>query len=285
MKSGVKEIIKSLLKILRLYRLAVFIYCRLENIYSKVENIFQYLYSPFLNYRFIKQGTADGLPFPPVKLVYLVTNTYSYDWFYKSGLLGKQSIESILKKNNFDITQFESILDFGCGCGRMMRQWKTLNGSKLFGTDYNPLLVSWCQKNLPFAEFMVNSPTGPLSYPNKAFDFIYAISIFSHLDESMGDFWISELSRILKPGGLIYMTVMGSKRAAHLSRDLQEQFKRGKLIVLGEDRLFSNTCAAFHPESYVRRMLPDSLQVLDFMPGGAKDAHQDVFLLQKIRST
>ena len=278
-----KEHIKRILKTLKLYRLVVYFYCELELIYGKCKNIFLYIHSLFLNYRFIEQGTADGLPFPPVKLIHLVTNTYRYDWFYKSGLFGKESIKSILQKNNFDINQFEAILDFGCGCGRMMRQWKTLKGFKLFGTDYNPLLVSWCQRNLPFAEFMVNSPNRPLSYPDEAFDFIYAISVFSHLDESMGDFWIRELSRVLKPGGLIYMTVMGAERAALLSLELKKQFEDGQLIVLGEEDLFSNTCAAFHPESYVRYMLPESLQVFDFIPGGAKDAQQDVFLLQKVR--
>jgi SAM-dependent methyltransferase len=279
----VKEYIKSILKSLKLYRLVIYVYCKIEHIYAKCKNNFQYFYSFFLNYRFIKEDMADGLPFPPVKLVYLVTNTYRYDWFYKSGHLGKESIKSILQKNNFDINKFESILDFGCGCGRMMRQWKTLNGPKLFGTDYNPLLVSWCKRNLPFAEFMVNSTTVPLSYPDEAFDFIYAISVFSHLDESMGDFWIRELLRILKPGGLIYMTVMGAARLAYLPTDLRERFNAGNLIVIGKESIFSNICAVFHPESYVRNMLPDRLHVLDFIPGGAKDAHQDVFLLQKLR--
>ncbi len=283
MKSTLKEQIKSILKTLRLYRLAVFAYCKLETIYGKGKNILQYVYSPFLNYRYTRRGVPDGLPFPPVKLVYLVTNTYRYDWFYKSGSLGQQSIRDILQKNNFDINKFETIMDFGCGCGRMMRQWKKMNGPRLFGTDYNPLLIAWCQKHLPFAEFIVNSPSEPLSYPNKAFEFIYAISVFSHLAEGKGNFWIKELSRVLKPGGLIYMTVMGTARVAYLSLELQEQFNAGHLVVTGGEYSGSNACAAFHPESYVRRMLPENLKVLDFVPGGAKDAYQDVFLLQKKR--
>jgi ubiquinone/menaquinone biosynthesis C-methylase UbiE len=277
-----KEHIKDLLKKIRLYRLAVFLYCRFEKIYVKCNRLLKYFYSPLLNYHYIHKGGGDNLPLPPAKLVYLVTNTYSYKWFYKSGLLGKESINSILQKNNFDINKCESILDFGCGCGRMMRQWKTLKGPKLFGTDYNPLLVSWCQSNLPFAEFTVNSPTMPLSYPNESFDFIYAISVFTHLNEEMGNFWINELSRVLKPDGIIYMTVMGAERAALMPYELKKQFEDGQLIVLGEKDLFSNICAAFHPESYVRQMLPINLQVLDFIPGGAKDAQQDVFLLQKV---
>ena len=281
MKSEWKEHLKNVLKTLRLYRPAVDVYIRLETLYVNGKDKLRYLYSPFLNMRFKRQGVTDGLPFPPIRLVHLVTNTYRYDWFYQSGILGARSIRDLLEKSDLDINGFEAILDFGCGCGRVMRQWKTLNGPKLFGTDCNPMLVSWCQKHLPFAEFMVNRRSLPLSYLDEAFDFIYAISVFTHLDEVMGNFWIKELSRILKPAGLIYMTVMGAQRVAHLPRELQEQFEAGHLVVTGGEHLFKNTCAAYHPEPYVHRMLPEGIQILDFMLGGAKDAYQDVFLLQK----
>jgi SAM-dependent methyltransferase len=264
-----KEQIKSVLKTLRLYRPAVYVYCKLETLHVSSRDQVHHLYSPFLNMRFKRQGVTDGLPFPPTRLVYLVTNTYRYDWFYKSGILGAGSIRDVLEKNDLEISRFEAILDFGCGCGRVMRQWKTLNGPILFGTDYNPILVSWCQKNLPFAEFMVNRPSLPLSYRSEAFYFIYAISVFTHLDEVMGNFWIKELSRVLKPGGVVYMTVMGAHRVAHLPHELQEQFEAGHLVVTGKENLFRNTCATYHPQPYVQRMLPEGIQILDFIPGAA----------------
>lgn len=276
---AMREGVKSIVRMLGLYGLAVKVWSRLEDLYGKAKDLLQYFYSPFPNAIFMRKGEKDGLPFPPVSLVYLVTNTYRYDWFYESGVLGARSIREILKKNDHDIAAFETILDFGCGCGRMMRQWRTLRGPRLYGADCNPVLVSWCTQNLPFAEFITNNPSSPVPYEDKSFDFIYAISVFTHLTEEMGLFWVDELARVLKPGGVIYMTVMGGARVAYLPRELRKQFASGHLVVTDEDRMFTNACAAYHPERYVREMLPDGLKIMDFIPGGAKDAHQDVFLL------
>lgn len=284
MKRDSKEIIKKILKAVRLYRPAVYVYCKEEILYVKSKDLQQFICSPFVNAVFKGSSASDGLPFPPVRLVHLVTNTYRYDWFYRSGEIGARSIREILLGKNLDMNNFESILDFGCGCGRMMRQWKSLKGPKLFGTDYNPLLVAWCREHLDFAEFAVNSASSRLSYEDEKFDFIYAISVFTHLTEELGNFWIRDLARVLKPGGVIYMTTMGAARVAYLRNELQQQFQAGGLVVTDEDNCCSNACAAYHPVSYVRRMLPEGMHVLDFVPGGAKDAHQDAYLLQKCAS-
>ena len=64
------------------------------------------------------------------------------------------------------------MLDFGCGCGRVMRWWKDLESTRLHGTDYNPYLVAWCRQNLPFAEFSVNGLEAGLDLPDGHFDLV-----------------------------------------------------------------------------------------------------------------
>lgn len=162
-----KETIKSILRKLGLYKPAVSVYCWFESLYLKGQNTIEYLWSLFLNARFMMRKDSEGLPFPPARLVYLVTNTYRYAWFYDSGIIGAQCIRDILEKNNYKINEFTSILDFGCGCGRMMRHWKTLRGPNLYGSDYNPVLVEWCRKNLSFAGFAVNGPASRLIYEDQ----------------------------------------------------------------------------------------------------------------------
>ena len=162
-----------------------------------------------------------------------------------------------------------------------MRHWNDLKGPKLYGSDYNPRLVKWCDSNLPFAEFAVNSLESGFNYEDEKFDFIYAISVFTHLTEKMGFFWIRELDRVLKPGGIMYLTFMGTTRAPSLRKELRECFEAGQFVVTGAEHTGRNTCAAFHPERYIRNVFAKGLNVLDFVPGGATDAFQDVFLLQK----
>ena len=227
------------------------------------------------------QGAPDGLPLPPPELIALVTGMPQVQPFYWSGLLGARCIKGLLSKNGFAINRFDAILDFGCGCGRVMRHWKTLNGPKLFGTDYNPYLIRWCQDAFPFAHFSTNELSPPLAYADGRFDLIYTISIFTHLEEALQSAWMAELSRLLRPGGILYLTVHGSTRIQSLPSAQQQQFAAGQLVVCRPELSGSNHCATYHPEAYVRDMLAKDLQVIDFIPGGAKDANQDVFLLRK----
>ncbi len=273
--------IKRFLKAVGLYRAAVHLDRALDGVYAGCKNAFQILHAAFENAAYDRANDADELPFPPSRMVYLVTNVYTHEWFFQSGVRGTQSIRDILKRNSLEIDKFSSILDFGCGCGRIVRHWKDLKGPRLYGSDYNAMLVRWCASNLPFAEFAVNSLESGFDYEDEKFDFIYAISVFTHMTEEMGLFWIRELNRVLKPGGIMYLTFMGETRARALRKELWECFESGELVVTGAADAGGNSCAAFHPERYVRNVVAKGLNVLDFVPNGATDAFQDVFLLQK----
>lgn len=83
----------------------------------------------------------------------------------------------------------------------------------------------------------------------------------------------------------MYLTFMGVSRAPHLRQELRALYDSGNLVVIGEEDSGKNICAVFHPEQYVRNKLAKGFRILDFIPGGAKDANQDVYLLQKIGTT
>jgi ubiquinone/menaquinone biosynthesis C-methylase UbiE len=235
----------------------------------------------FRNARFKEQGLLpDGLPIPPAQLIFLVYGGYDKKGVYNEGALGVECIKNILKKNGLEINAFGSILDFGCGCGRILRHWKTLSGPKIHGSDYNPSLVNWCQKSLSFAEVKQNKPYAKLDYENDKFDFIYVISVFTHLNATLQNFWIDELTRVLKPGGYLLITVHGNARMSACAEE-RRKFESGQLVVVDSKYLGTNFCNSFQSEMQVRKWLRQKLAIVDFVPGGAKDAHQDQYLLQK----
>jgi SAM-dependent methyltransferase len=229
-----------------------------------------------------KPGLPDGLPVPSPRLLFLVTNSFNKELFYDIGALGAECIRRILKKNKVDINTFGSILDFGCGCERILRHWKTLNGPKIYGSDYNPSLADWRQKSLPFAEVKQNKLSGELDYENEKFDFIYAISVFTHLSEDLQYFWINELTRVLKPGGYLLMSVHATT-CTFIGRPpwVRQKFESGQLVVLESERAGTNFCNAYHPEAYIRKWLGQKYIFVDFVPRGARDTNQDVCLLMK----
>jgi|SRR5687768_3157475 len=232
------------------------------------------------NYRFKKQWPPDSLPLPPPRLFYLVNGQYNIERFLRNGALGSKCIRDVLAKNGLDIEAFQSILDFGCGCGRVMRHWRDLPHSRLYGTDYNEALIEWCRDALPFAQFSVNQSQGTLPYEDAQFDFAYSISVLTHLTVAQQQAWMKELFRVLRPGGFLYVTVHGLM-ADRLTPEEQEAFETGKPVVFGEGQAGTNICASFCPEPFMRNVLAKDFTVVDYIPFGAQDAGQDVYLLQK----
>lgn len=219
---------------------------------------------------------------PPPKLIYLVAGHGSASLFLEGGLSASAAIRAVLQRNGLRMEQFGSVLDFGCGVGRIIRHWNGAQRPVLHGTDYNAELIAWCSANLRSFEFRVNTLSGELPYDSETFDFIYSFSVFTHLREPLQFHWLDELQRVLKPGGYIYLTTHGEHYLTALDSAEQEQFRRGELVVREEDESGSNRCAVFHPPSYVRDTLAHDLVITDFIACGADgDSMHDVHLLQK----
>jgi SAM-dependent methyltransferase len=225
----------------------------------------------------------DGLPMPSPELVMLVAGVYAPAVFFESGLRSADRIRAMLDRRGLDIAGFESLLDLGCGCGRVMRHWKWLRGCALHGADYNPYLVDWCSQNLRFARFVTNDGSPPLRYDEDAFDFVYAISVFTHLDASLQLPWMRELRRVLRPDGLLYLTLHGRGRLDELGDAERARFEAGDLVVRGAGDVGTNACSAYHPEPYVRETFAEGWEVLDYVADGADDVQQDALLLRNLR--
>ena len=249
-------------------------------------NFLKYISNPDLllrNFRFRRNGAPDGLPVQTPGLAYRVCGQYDLEAMYYNGRKGADWITALLEKNGLELGSFAAILDFGCGCGRVLRFWNGLTHTGVYGTDYNPSLIRWCANSLPFARVSVNAECSPLNYSENTFDMVYAISVFTHLSVEMQSFWLEELIRITKPGGYIIVTVHGVSRASVLSEEQLKQFHKGKLIVRGERYFGTNICGAYHPRHYLEELAGGSLTELDYMELGATDAAQDVYLFRKVR--
>ncbi len=214
--------------------------------------------------------------------MHLVAASEDVSWFLESGALAASSMCRLLEKNGIVLESLGAILDFGCGAGRVLRHWETLRGPSLHGTDYNPDLIAWCTRNLPFARFRVNGLGSGADYPDETFDLISALSVFTHLAEPRQSFWIEELTRVLRPGGHLFLSLHGEHYLPQLCEVDRERFRDGSLVVVNSRREGSNNCAAFHPESYVRGTMARGLNVVDFVPEGALgNPRQDAWLLRK----
>jgi SAM-dependent methyltransferase len=105
-----------------------------------------------------------------------------------------------------------TVLDFGCGWGRFSRFFPQLaRESSIFGVDVDTRLIAACNQLLPRMNFTVIDSRKTLPFASRQFDFVFANSVFSHLNEEAHRFYIGELGRCTKPGGLFIATTMGPR--------------------------------------------------------------------------
>jgi len=224
----------------------------------------------------------DGLPVPPARLrVRVGPKAAGRRAFLEGGAEHARLIADVLEEAGADFRSLPSLLDFGCGCGRIMRHWHDLEETSLHGTDLDPKLVDWCRRELGFADFAVNELAPPTRYGDEHFALVYAFSVFTHMPEALQLEWIDELRRVVSPGGHLLITTHGSAFLERLAPTERDAFEAGRLVVLWPEGAGTGLCSAYHPEGYVRETLGRGLERVGFREG-AVNGH-DVHLFRKAR--
>jgi SAM-dependent methyltransferase len=243
--------------------------------------VLQRIREGFYNIGYRIAGAADGYPFPPARLVFAVIANWQLSWYQLGGMFSHQSFTRLLVMHGIDPNSLRAILDFGCGCGRILRHWPAAT-HELWGTDYNAELVGWCERRLrKLGRFSVNEADPPLAFEDRTFDLVYAYSVFTHFSRTQQRPWVLELARVLKPGGLLLLTFHGPSNAVRHGRSA-EQLAEAGILVFEEQLAGTNVCTVYHNERYVRETLVAGLDVVDYVPGGALDASGlDIVLCRK----
>jgi len=223
---------------------------------------------------------AGELPLPPRRLMIRVAGTPDHDWFLRSGRISADIVRDAAARHGLPLESVGSLLDFGCGCGRVTRWWHDLD-AEVHGSDVDTRAVAWCQANLGFGHFASNDLAPPLRYADSTFDLVHAFSVLTHLTEELQRPWLDELRRVLRPGGLLVLSTHGERYLERLNAAERAQFEAGKLVVRWGGVAGTNLCTTFHPRSYLER-LAERFELLEHVPeGAAGNPHQDLSVLRK----
>jgi len=134
--------------------------------------------------------------------------------YLDSGRRDVQDMLRITQAADVNLADLGHILEFGCGDGRMIRWLDHLaEGREIWGADIEAGRIVWCKQHLtPPFHFVTTTTVPHLPFEDRYFGFIYAGSVFTHIDD-LADAWLAELRRVLRPGGKLFVTV-------HLKNDI-----------------------------------------------------------------
>ena len=234
------------------------------------------------------------IPIPPSALQYHVfSRQVSTEEFLEAGRLCAESLEKALSLNGFSTRQLRRVLDFGCGCARVLRHFVPLfEQIEFHGTDVAPSVIEWDQEHVPGMRFHQNGAEPPLPFTDGFFDYLWSISVFSHLPEQMASAWIGELRRVLRPGGVALVTVHGPFRfeedraRGEVSSHAVAEYERDGFTYVQAfaDELLPDWYQnAYMCESFARRFFSRDFDVLAYSPRGMM-GRQDIVLLQRLRT-
>jgi SAM-dependent methyltransferase len=232
-------------------------------------------------------------PLPPASMQYHVfSRTVSPEEFLTAGRLCAESLERALSAHGFSTREFGRVLDFGCGSARVLRHFAPLFDHIAFhGSDVTSSLIDWDQANITGVTFHHNDAHPPLPFADGFFDYVWSISVFSHLPEKMALEWLDELRRIVRPGGIVLVTVHGpfrfeedrNRAGGGVTADAVEEYERNGFTyvhALNDGILPDWYQNAFMQESYARRVYGRYFNVLDYIPQGMM-GRQDVIMMQR----
>lgn len=94
------------------------------------------------------------------------------------------------------------VLDIGSGRGEFLAR----EPKSFVGVDIDPSLVSLCKERGLSAHCM---SAFELEFPNGSFDAVHAAQLIEHFSSVDASRFLSEVARVVRPGGWVYLTTPG----------------------------------------------------------------------------
>jgi SAM-dependent methyltransferase len=125
--------------------------------------------------------------------------------YWASGLRDVRNLIAACTRLGVSLNDY---LDLGCASGRVIRHMAYQHPEvTTYGCDINAAHVAWVAKYLPESLIVFQNHSIPnLPLPDNSLDLVTAFSVLTHI-EAFETTWLMELRRVLRPGGIAWITV------------------------------------------------------------------------------
>ena len=235
-----------------------------------------------------KMVDSLGIAIPPAKLRYRVHGDLQSSAFLNVGKAVANNIKNQVRWCGIEFKDFQSVLDFGCGSARVMRYFiAEYPGKHYTGIDIDEELIGWCKNNIENVNWLQTQPFPPTELPAGSFDFIYGISVFTHLDQAYQKAWLKELRRIIKPDGAIFLSTHGEtyRKSLELDRNQVLEFEEKQFLFITResdkyrlDGLPDFYQTAIQTQSQISRDWTEDFEIIGFFEGAVNQIQDAVIL-------
>ena len=108
-------------------------------------------------------------------------------------------------KNRFKQFNGEKVLDLGCGYGFYTDYFRSI-GADTIGVDGSEKMIEIAQGRYPLSTFSVMDITTPFAFENNQIDIIFSNQVLMDIENI--DHVFAECNRVLKPGGILYYSIV-----------------------------------------------------------------------------
>ncbi len=129
-----------------------------------------------------------------------------YNWIeeinYRKNNLVYYHIQELILLDYFQNSNWNRILEFGCGFGRHLRYLREIPNLEVYGYDQSQSIVAsmgkWAEPEWIAQNIKTGEPLSLLPYPDKYFDAVFTTSVFIHIPPEDVVATLKELARISK---------------------------------------------------------------------------------------
>jgi SAM-dependent methyltransferase len=236
------------------------------------------------HFHIARPGRPAEIPLPPAKLTQraIWTDPRTFD---KWGYALKRKFDEAIRAHLPEPHTGHRLLDWGCGAGRMakylVREWVYT------GIDIDREAIGWCTENIKGGTFQIQDLQPDTRFAADTFDAAIGISIFTHLREQDQFAWLKELSRVVKPAGVVAVSVNcgTSLHNAGNAADVSGALKLKGFCDTGAEMTLNGVTAddtyyrnIYHTHDYIRRNWAREFEILEILPGFVGNMQDMVFL-------
>jgi ubiquinone/menaquinone biosynthesis C-methylase UbiE len=116
-----------------------------------------------------------------------------------------------------DLGAAHKVLEIGCGTGNLTKLVKRLQpGAEVVGLDPDPRALAMATRKAGgLGVRFDHGYSQALPYPDGSFDRVLSSLMFHHLDAETKRRTLTEVRRVLRPGGALYLVDLGAEKGGH----------------------------------------------------------------------